>query len=211
MIQSIMIFKLLLDFIRKIGFIVPIAIGVVLAYIYLANPLTSQGSPSLIDMVRNINISEVSKIVSSFQNNNTTPTQAPSQWQSKQKVTFSTTPPTQFTLETAISSEQKQIGLMYRDNLETFQGMIFIFESDSNTGFWMKNVNFPLDIIFLDKDYKIIDLFENVPPCKVNDPDQRACPTYTSTTPYRYAIELKGKTISEFKINKETTISFDKN
>ncbi len=204
-----MIFKLFFDFVRKIGFIVPIVIGLVLAYIYFSNPLSSNGALSLVDMVRNINLNEVSKVVGSLQNNNITATETPSKWQSKQRVIFDTTPPIQFTLETALTAEQKQIGLMYRDNLETYQGMLFVFDSDSNTGFWMKNVNFSLDIIFLDKDYNIVDLFENVPPCKIADSEQRSCPTYTSTTPYRFAIELKGKTITDIGITKKTILKFE--
>jgi len=203
-----MLFKVILDLLKRVGFIIPIVISVVIGYFYFSQPLKNVDSSSLLDMFSNINLTQVSSFIQS-QSSGVSPTPSVASWPSQVKATFETIPATQFTLETAQTPEQKQIGLMYRETLDTFHGMLFVFQDDTNVGFWMKNVNFSLDMIFLDKDYKIVDIFTSVPPCKEKDPTQRACPTYSPNSPYRYAIELKGETVSLLKITKETRIKIN--
>jgi uncharacterized membrane protein (UPF0127 family) len=60
------------------------------------------------------------------------------------------------------TQEEKSIGLMYRDNLCDNCGM---FYDEVNSGFWMKNVKFPLDMIFA-KNGIIVDIKKALP----NDP-----------------------------------------
>lgn len=38
--------------------------------------------------------------------------------------------------------------------------MLFVFENEQTTNFWMKDMNFDLDMIWLDKDYKIVHIEE---------------------------------------------------
>jgi len=44
------------------------------------------------------------------------------------------------------------------------EGMLFIFENEGYFGIWMKDMNFPIDIAWLDKDKKIISIEKNVDP-----------------------------------------------
>ena len=80
--------------------------------------------------------------------------------------------------------EQRALGLMFRESLDEDKGMVFIFEEKSTYKFWMKNVNFPIDIIFLDEDKNIIGIFENVPGC-IKDP----CDVYGPEEESLYVIE----------------------
>jgi uncharacterized membrane protein (UPF0127 family) len=74
---------------------------------------------------------------------------------------------------------------MFRENLEWNRGMLFVFDEERTLSFWMKNTLIPLDMLFIDADLRIIDVKENVPPCK-EDP----CPSYTSEQPAKYVLEV---------------------
>lgn len=89
-----------------------------------------------------------------------------------------------FILEKAITPEEKAKGLMFIRELDNNTGMIFIWEYERARTFWMKNMLIPLDIIFLNKDKKIIDIKENFNPC-----ESEPCPSYISK-PAMYAIEI---------------------
>ena len=65
--------------------------------------------------------------------------------------------------------------------------MWFIFSDDAERVFWMKNVTFPLDMIFIDKSFAIRKIIRMVPPCI-----QEPCPRYYSGVPVRYALEVPG-------------------
>ncbi len=60
-------------------------------------------------------------------------------------------------------AEDKAKGLMDRRSLGKEAGMIFVFPFDSFWPFWMKNVKFPLDLIFIDSKFKIVDIKEGKP------------------------------------------------
>jgi uncharacterized membrane protein (UPF0127 family) len=89
------------------------------------------------------------------------------------------------TAELALSVEQRSRGLMFRDGIAADKGMLFIFEEEATHSFWMKNVKFPIDILWLDREKRIVHMAKQVPPCK-KDP----CPTYTPVRPAVYVLEL---------------------
>jgi uncharacterized membrane protein (UPF0127 family) len=64
--------------------------------------------------------------------------------------------------------------------------MLFIFEEEEVHSFWMKNMRFPIDILWLDKEKRIVHLESRVPPCAA-DP----CPTYTPGRPAVFVLELR--------------------
>ena len=90
------------------------------------------------------------------------------------------------TVELALDNEQRAKGLMDRPYLDPNWGMLFIMSSEAKQTFWMKNVLIPLDMIFLNKDKKIVDIKENVPIC---DPGE-TCPYYTSDEKALYVVEV---------------------
>ena len=61
------------------------------------------------------------------------------------------------------TEEDKKLGLMFRQHLNMDEGMLFTFKYGNNT-VWMKNTYIPLDVIFLDKDYKVIGFVEDTVP-----------------------------------------------
>jgi uncharacterized membrane protein (UPF0127 family) len=86
-----------------------------------------------------------------------------------------------FTLEIADSPEEREKGLMFRENMPADHGMLFLFERDQLLGFWMKNTIIPLSIAYLDSKGTIIDIFKLVPGDET---------PVVSSRSVRYAIEL---------------------
>jgi len=80
-----------------------------------------------------------------------------------------------FNLEIAKTEKEREIGLAKYTNIPQNFGMLFIFEKPGNYSFWMKNMKFPIDIIFI-KNNKIIKIFTNVPAPKS---DNEQLPIYT--------------------------------
>jgi hypothetical protein len=63
--------------------------------------------------------------------------------------------------------------------------MLFIFEQPDFHGIWMKNCRFPIDIVWLDEERKVVHLAESVPPCKAEP-----CPVYSPLRRASYVVEL---------------------
>ena len=89
------------------------------------------------------------------------------------------------TAELAVTDEERQRGLMFRQKLASDQGMLFVFDGEDRYSFWMKNTLISLDILWLDKDRRIVHIARNVPPCEA-DP----CPSYAPDRPGSYVLEL---------------------
>ena len=60
--------------------------------------------------------------------------------------------------EVARTYEERERGLMYREELAKGHGMIFVFPDAQTRSFWMKNTFIPLDIAYLDAELRIIDI-----------------------------------------------------
>ena len=93
-----------------------------------------------------------------------------------------------FTVEVAETPETLTRGLMERPALAPNAGMLFIFSDVAPRAFWMMNTLIPLDMLFIDADRRIINIQANAPPC---EPPQH-CPTYHSTAPAKYVLEIAG-------------------
>lgn len=90
-----------------------------------------------------------------------------------------------YTVEVAKTRAQITRGLMHRPHLADDRGMLFLGERPQPISFWMKNTLIPLDIIFLDDQWKVVGLHSNVPPCEA-DP----CPAYPSPGPAMHVLEI---------------------
>ena len=100
-----------------------------------------------------------------------------------------------FSVEIADTSEKQALGLMFRDSMPADAGMIFIFPNEAPRSFWMKNCRIPLDIMYFDKDMKMVSVSANTPPCRVE-----RCPSYPSSGPAMFVLELNGGVASELGV-----------
>ena len=104
----------------------------------------------------------------------------------------------------AKTPEELEKGLMYRKNkLKKYEGMLFQFETKINS-MWMKNTYIPLDIIFLDKNMKILGY--------VIDTEPLSEKPLSIDKPSTYVLEMNGNSVFELDMKIGDTILFiDKN
>ena len=67
-------------------------------------------------------------------------------------------------VEIADTDKERIKGLSGRKNLEENKGLLFVFDTEGYHGIWMKDMNFNIDIAWLDKNKKIIHIEKNVSP-----------------------------------------------
>lgn len=75
-----------------------------------------------------------------------------------------------FNVEIADSAILQAKGLSGRESLPEKNGMLFIFSSPAKRGFWMPDMHFSLDMIWINGD-KVVGITENVPPSGFGEPD----------------------------------------
>ena len=69
-----------------------------------------------------------------------------------------------FQVEVVSAKEKRTLGLSGRTQLADNQGMLFVFERDAKHSFWMKNMNFSLDIAWIDKFGSVVHVARKVSP-----------------------------------------------
>ena len=69
-----------------------------------------------------------------------------------------------FEAEILDTDEKRVRGLSGRESLEQEKVMLFVFEEESYPGIWMKDMAFPIDIAWVDKNGKIIHIEKDVSP-----------------------------------------------
>ncbi len=110
---------------------------------------------------------------------------------------------TSFTVEIADTPEKQVMGLMHRKSVPDDYGMLFTYAEEGIHPFWMKNTLVHLDIIFLNRDKQVVDIYFNVPPCRA-DP----CDYYPNRIPAQYVLELRGNRAKELGLKEGDSIHF---
>ena len=87
-------------------------------------------------------------------------------------------------VEIVDTPQERALGLSHRTYLGDYEGMYFVFEENTNSSFWMKDMLIPLDLIFVDESGLIVDIKESLQPCA------ETCPSVFSGTTYRYVLEV---------------------
>jgi uncharacterized membrane protein (UPF0127 family) len=90
-----------------------------------------------------------------------------------------------FQVEIAADDQTRAMGLMFRDQLAEDQGMFFLFRREAPRSFWMMNTRIPLDIIYLDRDLRVVSIIANARPCRGSP-----CPSYPSRGPAQFVLEI---------------------
>lgn len=87
----------------------------------------------------------------------------------------------QIDAQVAQTPEQRQIGLMFREEMPSTEGMLFVFEQPSKQCFWMKNTPLPLTAAFVADDGTIVNLADMKP---------KTTESHCSEKPVRYVLEM---------------------
>ena len=77
--------------------------------------------------------------------------------------------------------------MMYRDNLPSDHGMLFVYPTPAREAYWMYNCKIPLDMIWLDREGKVLEVVQSAPPCA--GPPAR-CPAYGGHELASFVLEL---------------------
>jgi hypothetical protein len=79
-------------------------------------------------------------------------------------------------------------GMMFRESLPQDRGMLFFHMREVPTPYYTFQNKFPLDIVWMDHDHRIVEIARNVPPC----PSTKAqdCPTYGGKFASLFVLEV---------------------
>jgi len=108
-----------------------------------------------------------------------------------------------WTVELALTEEEKRKGLQGRSDLPEDRGMLFVYSTPQICRFWMKGCSYPLDIIFIGQDMRIINTRE----MEVED-GEGDLERYTSELPALYVLEVKGGSVAKAGISAGDIVEF---
>lgn len=101
-----------------------------------------------------------------------------------------------FNIEVANTNEEKALGLSGREFLPENSGMLFPYPEGAIPGFWMKDMNFALDIIWINSGMRISEIVKNIEPCS---PD--FCPIIFPSEEIIYVLEINSGLSNKYGLN----------
>jgi len=104
----------------------------------------------------------------------------------------------EFTIEIASTKAERAIGLMHRQSMEPYSGMLFDYGNSQNVAMWMKNTYVSLDILFIDHKGVIQNITQNTTPLSLE--------VISSGGPVLGVLEVKAGTVKAFKIKAGDTV-----
>ena len=105
-----------------------------------------------------------------------------------------------FYVDVAITSAEKELGLGNRKSMKPDNGMLFVYDHSEQYRYWMKNMQFPIDILWI-ADNTIADITKNIP---VLTPDPYK--TYSPAVGVNKVLELNAGTVDRLNIKTGDTI-----
>lgn len=106
-----------------------------------------------------------------------------------------------FQVEIADTAAKREMGLQYRHELADDRGMIFLFPSESHQSFWMKNTPIALDMIFINRDRKVVGIIEKTVPFSLEP--------RSVTAPSQFVLEVNGGLARRHGIQAGDTVRFE--
>ncbi|HEY8140629.1 MAG TPA: DUF192 domain-containing protein [Nitrososphaera sp.] len=104
----------------------------------------------------------------------------------------------------ASTGDQRSKGLSVKDDLKENEAMLFVFSKESEHGFYMKGMKFPIDIIWLDSNMEVVHIEHSLEPC---GPD--SCPTYRPDSEALYVLETVAGFAVKYDVVEGTLVEFD--
>ncbi|MES2215856.1 MAG: DUF192 domain-containing protein [Patescibacteria group bacterium] len=101
----------------------------------------------------------------------------------------------------ATTTEAMSLGLGERASLPSNYGMLFIFASAGKPGFWMKGMQFPIDIVWVDGSKKVVGIASDVSVQSYPD-------LYFPPVPVSYVLEINSGAVKNFGIATGTKLTF---
>lgn len=95
--------------------------------------------------------------------------------------------------EVADTSASREQGLSGRKGLGKTEGMLFVFPLAGRYGFWMKDMLFPIDIIWINENGVVVNVVENAKP-------EDYPTTYINQAPASYVLEIQANKAREYGV-----------
>ena len=121
-----------------------------------------------------------------------------------QKTPIATIGGYNFKVAVAASQQERETGLSGTISLSQNQGMIFIFEKPDYYHFWMKNMKFPIDIIYINKD-QIVTIINNAELIK----NQQNPTVYLPSQPSDKVLEIQAGLAKTYKFKNGDKITYE--
>ena len=113
-----------------------------------------------------------------------------------------------FDLEIAHTPESRTQGLSDRDSLPLTTGMLFVFENTRTPTFWMYNMRFDLDFVWIGENCAVLGIHRNVPrPSEGQTPGD--LPRYSPEAPVLYNLEINAGLADRHGIEIGDKVTFD--
>src|SRR5262245_12674016 len=103
--------------------------------------------------------------------------------------------------EVAQTEAQKEKGLSGKSCINNDQGMLFTFKRSGYYSFWMKNMNFPIDMVWIDVNQRVVTIKANILPSSYPK-------TFVSSAPAKYVLELKAGQAKKLELENNTQLDF---
>lgn len=99
-----------------------------------------------------------------------------------------------FKIRVVSSAKDKSVGLSNRESLPMGEGILFVFSESAEHQFWMKDMKFAIDIIWIDSNKKIVDIAENAAP----EPQKsdKELTKYSPRSAAKYVLEINAGIVS---------------
>ncbi|MDP3763263.1 MAG: DUF192 domain-containing protein [bacterium] len=97
-------------------------------------------------------------------------------------------------VEVADTPEMHAKGLSGRKTLPIDTGMLFVFENQEQYGFWMKDMNFTIDIVWIDENLRIVGIEKRVLP-------ETFPQVFYPKSPVKYVLELPAGFADKYRID----------
>ncbi len=112
----------------------------------------------------------------------------------------------EFSVELAVTRQQQTLGLSGRPSLVLGTGMLFIYEHEGRYNFWMKEMQFPLDIVWVDSNCRVVDVTLNASPQPGLEPE--ALTLYSPVGPAQYVLEINAGEAEANSIGPRDPVTF---
>lgn len=107
--------------------------------------------------------------------------------------------------ETAVDTRDVMRGLMFRTSLAPDHGMLYVHARSGLYGYWMYQTNFPLDMIWMDENHKIVEIVENAPPCKTA---ASKCPHFGGHERARFGLQVNAGLVRKYHLQVGQTVQW---
>lgn len=112
-------------------------------------------------------------------------------------------------VEVVDTDEKRSKGLGFRESLATNSGMLFIYDEAKQYTYWMKGMQFPIDIMWI-RDNKIADILPNIPP-PIEGQSDETLERYSSSVEVNQVLETNAGFVDQNNIQVGDTIILDPN